>query len=642
MTVWLVLGAMVLLALALLLPPVLRRESRAAAREEYDAQVYRDQLAEIARERERGVVGEAEAEAARIEVARRLLAADAAAGSAAQVADAAPAGSGRAAAAAAVIAAPLAAVALYVAMGSPGLPGRPAAERIAERAQPGGRPAGDMTAMVEQLGEKLQSRPDDREGWSLYAHALSRLGRFAEAVTAWRKAVSLDPGNADWVSQLAEAQISAADGVVTPAALESLEKTLKLDPGEPRARYYRGLAALQAGDPDGALKRWLALEAESPAGAPWRGILADRIERLAGERRIDSGQLAALRAEAAKSAPAPAAPRGPTAADVEAAQQMAPSDRQAMIRGMVERLAARLKDNPNDLAGWQRLDRAWRVLGETAKADEAAARVKALQSGGSPAPSAGAPPGPTAADVEAAQQMKPEDRQAMIRGMVERLAARLKDNPNDLAGWQRLERAWRVLGETAKADEAAARIKALQSGSGPAPAASAAPPGPTAADVEAAQQMKPEDRQAMIRGMVARLAERLKSEPNDAEGWVQLGRSYRVLGELTQARDAYAKATALKPDDSDVLIDYIDMIIRTANPDAPMPDALANSAARLLTLRPDHPAGHWFSGVARLQAGDKKGAVAHWKTLLTLLDPKGTQHRDLSQRIEALEKDLGK
>jgi len=640
MTLWLILGAMAALALALLLPPVLRREGRAEDRAAYDAQVYRDQLAEIARDRERGVVDEADAEAARIEVARRLLAADAAAGGGRAEGDAPQVRTGGGGAAAAAIAAPLAAIALYLSLGSPGLPGRPAAERAAERAQPG-RPAGDMTAMVNQLGEKLRARPNDREGWSLYAHALSRLGRFDEAIAAWKKAVSLDPGNADWVSQLAEVQISAANGMVTPAALASLETTLRLDPAEPRARYYRGLAALQAGDADGALKRWLALEAESPVGAPWRKILADRIERLAGERKIDAGQLAALRADAAKNAPATAAPRGPTAADMKAAQQMAPDDRQAMIRGMVERLAARLKENPDDLAGWQRLERAWRVLGETAKADEAAARVKVLQAGGAAATTAAPPRGPTAADVRAAQEMAPDDRQAMIRGMVERLAARLKENPDDLAGWRRLERAWRVLGETAKADEAAARVTALRGQQSATPPA-APPPGPTADDVKAAQQMSPEDRQAMIRGMVARLAERLKTEPNDAEGWVRLGRSYRALGDLKQARAAYAKATALKPDDSDVLIDYIDTIIRTADPNAAMPDELASSAVRLLKLRPDHPAGHWFSGVARLQAGDKQGAVDHWKALLTLLDPKGTQHRDLSQRIETLEKDLRK
>lgn len=561
MITWVVLGAMVALALALLLPSVLRRGRRVEDRDVYEAQVYRDQLSEIARDRERGALNAADAEAARAEVARRLLAVEPEDAGAEDGASPAPAGAGRLTGAATVVAAPLAALAIYLSMGSPDLPGRPAAERAAERAQPR-QSAGDMVAVVNQLGEKLRSRPNDREGWSLYAHALSRLGRFDEAVTAWKKTVALAPNDADIVSQLAEAQISAANGMVTPVALASLDAALRLDPGEPRARYYRGLAALQAGDNEDGLRRWLALEADSPPNAPWRKILGDRIKRLTEEGKIDTGRLAALRAEAAKgeaAAPprtADSAPRGPTAADVKAAQSMTATDRQAMIRSMVQRLAARLKDNPDDLAGWQRLERARRVLGQTAKADEAAARVKALQAG----PPAVTPPRPR---------------------------------------------------------------------------------GPTTADVAAAQQMAPADRQSMVRGMVARLAERLKTQPEDAAGWVQLGRSYKVLGDMKQARAAYAKAVALKPDDSDVLIDYLDTIIRTANPRAAMPEALASTADRLVKLRPGHPAGHWFSGVARLQADDKPGAVAHWKTLRRLLDPKGSQHRDLTERIEKLEKEIG-
>jgi cytochrome c-type biogenesis protein CcmH len=154
--------------------------------------------------------------------------------------------------------------------------------------------------------------------------------------------------------------------------------------------------------------------------------------------------------------------------------------------------------------------------------------------------------------------------------------------------------------------------------------------------------MKPADRQAMIRSMVARLAERLKSEPGDARGWVQLGRSYKVLGDMKQARAAYARALALTPGDSDVLIDYIETITQTAKPNAAMPAVLADAAARLVKLRPGHPAGHWFSGVAKLQANDKPGAIAHWKTLRKLLRPDGDQHRDLTKRIEALEKEIVK
>ena len=120
------------------------------------------------------------------------------------------------------------------------------------------------------------------------------------------------------------------------------------------------------------------------------------------------------------------------------------------------RLASRLKDNPNDLAGWRRLANSYRVLGDTAKAEQAAAQIKRLESG-----AVSQPPGPTREDVEAAKSMSAGDRSQMIRSMVQRLADRLKENPNDLAGWRRLANAYRVLGESEKAKQADVRIKSL-------------------------------------------------------------------------------------------------------------------------------------------------------------------------------------
>jgi len=147
-------------------------------------------------------------------------------------------------------------------------------------------------------------------------------------------------------------------------------------------------------------------------------------------------------------------PPGPSAADVDAAGQMSPENRDKMIRGMVAGLAARLEKNPDDVAGWQRLANAYRVLGDDKKAAEAAAHV--------PPRAAAAAPGPQPADIAATAKMSPEERQTMIRGMVDGLAARLQQNPGDAAGWQRLANAYRVLGEDQKAADAAARAAALR------------------------------------------------------------------------------------------------------------------------------------------------------------------------------------
>ena len=138
---------------------------------------------------------------------------------------------------------------------------------------------------------------------------------------------------------------------------------------------------------------------------------------------------------------------------------MTPEEREEMIRGMVQRLADRMAENPDDLAGWQRLERAYRMMGETEKADDALTQIKRLSAQKSEAPTT--QPGPTQEQMRAAQEMSPEDRAEMIRGMVQRLADRLAETPDDLAGWQRLERAYRVLGDTEKADEAAAQVKRL-------------------------------------------------------------------------------------------------------------------------------------------------------------------------------------
>jgi cytochrome c-type biogenesis protein CcmH len=144
---------------------------------------------------------------------------------------------------------------------------------------------------------------------------------------------------------------------------------------------------------------------------------------------------------------------------------MAPEERQQMIRTMVGGLAQRLEQNPNDPAGWERLANAYRVLGETEKAEKAAARAKEVQGGAAappPAANAAAPKAPSPADIEAAQRMSTEDRQKMIRGMVESLAQRMQQNPSDAAGWTRLGRAYRVLGERAKAEEALVKAAELQ------------------------------------------------------------------------------------------------------------------------------------------------------------------------------------
>lgn len=451
---WALIAAMTAAALALLLPPLLRRPTGLGERAAFDMEVYRDQIAELGRDLERGLITEREGIDARAEIGRRLLAADRQMSrqTAGEDDGARQADEGRAGPTVAAIAVlvPVAAVALYLAIGSPWLTqGTPGGAIIAE---PSGEPDdARMTALVEELGRKLKDRSDDAEGWALYARSLAGLGRTEAALDAFRRAVALDPENAELLSRFAEIQILAARGTVTPEARRTLDAVLAVDRDEPRARYYVGLAEQQAGRLPQALELWLALEAESPPDAPWSRLLARRVERLAQQLGIDTGALAARREKAGKR-PASDAPG-------------------AMIHAMVERLAARLE-----------------------------------------------------------------------------------------------------------------------------------------------------------------------KQPDDAEGWRRLARSYRVLGKPVKSRDALARAVALLPDDVTVLSDYAVAIVQAADKGGALPPELLRVTTEILKRKPDHPSALWFAGVARLQAGDRAGASERWKRLRALLKPGTRQHEEITKRIEGLEK----
>jgi cytochrome c-type biogenesis protein CcmH len=118
---------------------------------------------------------------------------------------------------------------------------------------------------------------------------------------------------------------------------------------------------------------WKSLAEDVPAASPWVRLLREQIARAAGELGIDAPAIS----RAPEGAPG-AAPRGPSSADVEAAQEMTPEDRMAFIRSMVEQLAARLDSQPADPDGWLRLARAYDVLGEGDKARAALASAEAV------------------------------------------------------------------------------------------------------------------------------------------------------------------------------------------------------------------------------------------------------------------------
>ena len=373
MILWGVLIAMAAGATASVLMPLMIRHRPPRSRADHDLEIYRDQRAEVERDHARGLIADREVEAARTEIGRRLLAAEDA-----RIDPHGPSRTASRAGLAVVLGVfvPVAALGLYAWQGSPGLSGQPAAERPAVAAA---SETGDMAALVARLAERLSERPDDAKGWQLLGRSLSTLERFGEAAQAYARAAALLPKDADIRSLHGEALMAASQGQVTPAARLAFAEALSRNAKQPRARFYLGLAALQAGDRAGSLAQWRALAADSKPEDEWMPMLRQRIAGLAGEARDQKKASGDALDGNKESVEASAETGGPSREDVAAARQMSPEDRQAMIRTMVDRLAARLAEAPDDAEGWARLARSYRVLGEPAKAREALAHLARLQ-----------------------------------------------------------------------------------------------------------------------------------------------------------------------------------------------------------------------------------------------------------------------
>ncbi|WP_225770936.1 c-type cytochrome biogenesis protein CcmI [Inquilinus sp. Marseille-Q2685] len=330
-----------------------------------DAAIYRDQLKELERERAAGEIGAAEAEAAKAEIGRRLLAA---AGQA-QPAVAAPAVPPRRVAFGLAVLLPMAALAIYLAEGTPGLPSQPFASR-----DPGEREAvQSAVAEARALEQRLAANPQDRAGWVELGRRWSQLGESAKAADAYGRAIGLSGGGLDGadpelISLYGMALVGANGGTVTETARAAFQQVLSLRPNDIRARYILGVGNAQAGDDRAALELWQGVVRDSPADAPWLPELRQRLTDMAQRLGLDPKTAIPEPQPAARPANGPAA----------AIASLPPDEQAKAIRGMVDGLAARLQQSPDDLEGWVRLARARGVLGEADAAADAYARAAAL------------------------------------------------------------------------------------------------------------------------------------------------------------------------------------------------------------------------------------------------------------------------
>jgi cytochrome c-type biogenesis protein CcmH len=354
MAFWSVFALMTAAALFVVLWPLRRERIATAAQADAEKAVYRDQLDEIERDLAAGNIGASEAQAARTEISRRLLTAHQA--EAAANPASAPSNTGRmrhVAGAVAFILLTLGAGGLYLALGSPNLPAQPAAERIAE----GHGDSNSVVALFARVEAHLAQHPDDGRGWEVIAPVYMRLGRYEDAVKARSNALRLLGPTAQRYADLGEALVALDDGTVTSQAKEAFDAAIRLDPANVSARFYQGLAAEQDGSREDAARIWRALLAEAPQDAPWTEVVRQALARL------ESGE--------AGSPP----PSGPAAAKASPEDRPA-SGQDQMIRGMVERLAARLQQDGSDVDGWIRLVRSYMVLGEGDKARAALADAR--------------------------------------------------------------------------------------------------------------------------------------------------------------------------------------------------------------------------------------------------------------------------
>ena len=412
--------------LAVLWP--LRKRSK-AGRAGSDVEVYRDQLEEIERDHAAGRIGKPEADAARVEVSRRLITAVDSVRDEKVVADAAPAiRRRRMVAAVALLLLPVCAGSLYFILGSPGIPTLPLAERLDDASE-----QRSIEGMVAQVEAYLERNPQDGRGWEVVAPVYMKLGRYDDAVKARRHALEILGPDAARLGDLGEAMVLAANGIVTAEAKALFERAAALDREDVMAQYYLGLAAKQDGRRDEAEKTWRALLERAPRGAPWVSLVQNALARI-DEKTV------------------------PVTGDAASAEHSGGS-----VQGMVERLAQRLKQDGSNLDGWIQLVRSYRVLGQADKATAAIADAKVALVGepeklrqfdeaikGLNQPAAG-PAGPSAQDVAATAKLAPEQQSAMIQNMVDRLAERLKTESSDFDGWLRLLRSYKVLGQTEKA-----------------------------------------------------------------------------------------------------------------------------------------------------------------------------------------------
>lgn len=336
--------------------PLLRTGTTPERPADGDLAVYRDQLAEIESEKAQGLIGEPDAAAARAEVARRLIRrseeheSEGGAGTASVVRQVALYGAS---------ALPVIALGIYLAVGSPSLPGKPYEARLKAPLEQASE--ADLVAKVEA---HLRQHPEDGRGWNVIAPVYMRQGKFQQAAEAFERAIRLQGETPERLGGFARATIMARDRIVTADAQRALERMLELDPKSIEPRVWLAIAKEQEGLLAAAETAYRKLLGEVGSQGPWREILEQRLKNITLQQ---GGE--------ADSETAPSAPEIEPG-EMAKYRAMSPQERQEVINQMVDGLSARLKKDGKDLKGWMRLVRAYSVQGRASEASTALADAR--------------------------------------------------------------------------------------------------------------------------------------------------------------------------------------------------------------------------------------------------------------------------
>jgi cytochrome c-type biogenesis protein CcmH len=463
--IWIAFFLLVAVVLWLLLRPLLQPPAAISDARTSDLSVYREQLRELEGDLARGLISPAEADAARTEIKRKMLAVAPAPEAAHN-----PQRAARLARVAVGAGLPMLALGLYLSVGRPNLPGKDFSAVPTEAQQQTGQ-IGDIETMAARLAERLKTNPTDAQGWRMLGLAYANIDRAQDAAMAFERAVALDGKNAALLAQYGESLVRVSNGLVTPEAENIFERTLAIDAKEPRAQFFRGLALEQHGKPKEALAAWVKLIREGQADAEWLPAVRQRAVELAVKLKLDPGKEVPGAIATASAATAP---------PVVDAKEIGAAPAHEDPAALVERLSKRLETSPKDYEGWILLARTYRSLGKSEMARASLARAKEIFAGApfvlqqiaaaesDLAQTAGvAPPtpapvrGPTPDDVAAVSQLPQDEQNKMILGMIEGLEARLRRNSNDLEGWLMLARSRKVMGDTNAARTALGRAKEL-------------------------------------------------------------------------------------------------------------------------------------------------------------------------------------